>query len=205
MTKPWRLVVPMMMALGCDVPGEEVGPPPAGEVMTDTVLTMKPDGTLEQSVTVVTPAQRRAELEARRTGPSPGQARPPAPSTAGDIARIPSAQLQLDSKCPSPSLWLYDTGKQNRLCIGSYIGYNMTDSLDLSTVRYGLGCLAIDISGRCTSYPKWNGKVAWVYPGFNSGDISNGTAGTYIFNAWGFPREINPAISRTVRLYGPRL
>lgn len=125
-----------------------------------------------------------------------------ADGTGAQLATL-SGQLKIDPDCTKPSLSLYDAGRRSRLCIGSSIAYNQTETLDLRTIRYGR-CQAIDVNGRCTLFDSWAGKVEYVQPGFNAGDIRRGAAAHH-FNAWGPLQRISPNISEVVTLYGPRL
>jgi hypothetical protein len=189
MTTKWLLLIPALALLGCDVP------PPDGddEVLTDTVVTRKPDGTLEQVVTRVTRAERGAELSARSTG-GVAVRRLALLRTDGDDTRL--------QKCTRPDdLWLYDA-RGNKLCIApAVLSYNQHDSIDLAKVRYGLGCYDL----ACTSFPTWAGKVVRLWAGSNQGRIyDDSDALTVAFSAWE-QTPVDAARSRSVHFYGPEL
>lgn len=166
----------------------------------DTIVTIHADGTIEQSMRPITAEDRQVE-QAQALG------------ATGHSARIKSSSdeasaLPVNPGCASADLWLYDSTQGNRLCIsGAHLGANSIDSLDLSRVRYGFLCLAIDITGRCTQWANWAGRVRYIWPGINRGRLyfdpnSNPTA---VFSSWGPFETVDPAMTVWVTLLGPYL
>ena len=176
-----------------DDPADQAG-------FTDTIVSLHADGTIEQSTRSITAEQRYAEIEQRDT------------ATAGasrlDGSAFDALTLPVDPGCAGADLWIYDSTQANRLCIsGASVGVNDVDSIDLHGVTYGRGCLAIDITGRCTLRPSWAGHVQYIWPGSNDGRLylnsfSNPTA---VFWQWGPFQAIDPATTNLIMLMDEHL
>ena len=116
MQRAWPLIVVVLGAVAC-ARGAGGGADAAGrgdeEVLTDTVVTLRPDGTFDQTIQGVTRRQRLAELQAPAKG-----------AVANDRACAPDA------------LWLYDQ-PGNRLCIRAVaLGHDQGVSIELARVKW---------------------------------------------------------------------
>lgn len=187
-------------------PGPELAPIAADDAqLTDTLVLLQPDGTLAQSTREVSAAQRQREL-AEREHPRDAAAAETQVDEPGLGQRTDA--LSTNRTCATADLWIYDETFSNRICIsGAHLGYNAIETLDLSRVRFGFLCLAIELGGgRCTQFESWAGRVAYVWPGQNNGRLYGQQPGpSAVFPAWGPLQLVDPASSLRVTLLGPYL
>jgi hypothetical protein len=208
MKNRWQFIVSAVAFLGCGTAKEDdsrLTPPASDDVLTDTAVILKADGTLETVVTEVTAQERREELVAMQKGVHrTSTERPPNAQSGGESAASAAPLLRTNRLCnDGADLWLYDA-ELNKLCIAHvYLGYNESDSLDLEKVRYGRGCYTID----CSSYPTWGGRVQSIWTGSNDGGLYSSTPWlvTPFAAREPAPRAIDPVSSKVVYFYGPRL
>ncbi len=204
---------PYLLALSCStllvactgLDDEAANPLPddqAEPALTDTIVTVHADGSIEQETRSTTAEQRQAELAlavasrsteggAKRTAVSPG-----------------TSVLPVNPNCAGADLWLYDSAQAHLLCLsGAHIGAGSSDSIDLRTVNYANLCLAIDIRGRCTERAKWAGRVQFIWPGANAGRLYlNPQANpTLFFSIRGPFQSVDPAQTFVVVLQGTHL
>jgi hypothetical protein len=177
---------------------------PEQPALTDTIVTVHADGTIEQSTRATTAEARQAE---RAAAAAPADKAALAQAKPASSSPETSA-LPVNPGCAGADLWLYDSTQANRLCIsGSHLGAGTGDSIDLRTVNFGFLCLAIDITGRCTERAKWAGRVQFIYPGANDGRLYQNPQvnPTAVFWSWGPFQAVNPALTIVVTLLGTRL
>jgi hypothetical protein len=215
MTRYWTPFVCALMA-ACsgaadgDAPLDGNAPSTEEAQYTDTIVTIDAEGRMFQSVIAVTAQARQAELQAfeKAEVPAGASARATVNGDAEAVSGRSDALLRPNTACASSDLWVYDESFANRLCIsGSHLGFNQSDSLDFSTIRYGSFCLQVTIDGSCLN--RWAGKVAWVWPGSNAGRIypnnGSGTPPSALFGAWGALQHVDPATAQILWLWGPYL
>jgi hypothetical protein len=207
MRTQWKCLLPALTLFACGASGGSEADPTAetgNELLTDTVVTIQADGTFKQVVTEVTREQRAKQIEARSKQLAAEPVATRAKRMSGEVASETSAVLRTDASCDYRDLWLYDAGQNNLLCIAHVsLGFNQSDSLDLSKVRYGRVCYTFP----CTSYPSWSGRVASIWTGFNDGGLYTATPWSLTpFAAWEpWQRAIDPASSTIVYFVGPHL
>ena len=206
MQTQWKLLLAALALVGCGSRGGDREPTveTANALLTDTLVTLHPDGTFEQTVIEVTREQRAKEVEAQDKRVATESVATRTKRAFSDVASKASAVLRTDASCDYRDLWLYDAAQQNRLCIAyASLGPNESDSLDLSKIKYGRGCYDFP----CTSYPTWAGRVSWIWSGFNPGGLYNPAPWALTaFDAWETQaRAIDPTSSSIVYFVGAHL